>query len=308
MSKKPVVRTSEATSGTYPTSTDLSAEQVIANRRETIDLILAEVLRQRREQDERLEYVRRVAALFLGISLPATALALTRLEGSLPLVRATVACLLLLGGLWATFHLLLGGLWATASCGPATGKQGPVLKNSSAAHTGLEPTHMIFDGCWFAHTRKSSQQTRHRSAVRSAASSSPSCCSPSAPSSCGRHSLGRVNSCHIELPTGAAARRPHHRTTRLRRINQQSLHRCQIFHPSPLRSSNEATHSTTETSRNVSETVLNAVDNEEAPAQPAAPESESTPPPLPDLPSVAPTEVKHEEPPPPSRIELSDEG
>ncbi|WP_428122330.1 hypothetical protein [Candidatus Poriferisodalis sp.] len=111
MSKKPVVRTSEATSGTYPTSTDLSAEQVIANRRETIDLILAEVLRQRREQDERLEYVRRVAALFLGISLPATALALTRLEGSIPLVRATVACLLLLGGLWATYGVLRPRDW-----------------------------------------------------------------------------------------------------------------------------------------------------------------------------------------------------
>ncbi len=98
-------------SATFPVSSDLPAEEVLANRHETIDLILTEVLRQRREQDERLEYVRRVAALFLGISLPATALALTRLEGSLPLTRAIVAGLLLLGGLWTTFDVLRPRDW-----------------------------------------------------------------------------------------------------------------------------------------------------------------------------------------------------
>ena len=84
---------------------------MLANRQQTIDLILTEVLRQRREQDERLEYVRRIAALFLGISLPATALALTRLEGSLPLIRAIIAGLLLLGGLWATYGVLRPRDW-----------------------------------------------------------------------------------------------------------------------------------------------------------------------------------------------------
>ncbi len=98
-------------SATFPISSDLTPEEVLANRHETIDLILTEVLRQRREQDERLEYVRRVAALFLGISLPATALALTRLEGSLPLTRAIIAGLLLLGGLGATYGVLRPRDW-----------------------------------------------------------------------------------------------------------------------------------------------------------------------------------------------------
>jgi len=98
-------------SATYPSSSALPAEEVLANRRQSIELILTEVLRQRQEQDERLEYVRRIAALFLGISLPATALALTRIEGSLPLIRAVVAGLLLLGGLWATYGVLRPRNW-----------------------------------------------------------------------------------------------------------------------------------------------------------------------------------------------------
>lgn len=106
---KTATSTTEAT--TYPTGSGLPAEEVLANRQQTIDLILTEVLRQRREQDERLEYVRRIAALFLGISLPATALALTRLEGSLPLIRAIIAGLLLLGGLWATYGVLRPRDW-----------------------------------------------------------------------------------------------------------------------------------------------------------------------------------------------------
>lgn len=109
--KRSRVPISATTSANYPVSVDRPAEEVIANRHETIDLILTEVLRQRRDQDERLEYVRRVAALFLGISLPATALALTRLEGSLPLVRAIVSGLLLLGGLWATYGVLRPRDW-----------------------------------------------------------------------------------------------------------------------------------------------------------------------------------------------------
>ncbi len=66
-------------------------------------------------------------------------------------------------------------------------------------------------------------------------------------------------------------------------------------------------HSTTERSRNVSETVVKAVPDEEAPAQSPAPASESAPPPLPELPSEPPTKVKHAEPPAQNRIELSDE-
>ena len=84
---------------------------MFANRRDTIDLILTEALRQRRDQDERLEYVRRVAALFLGISLPATALALSRFEGNLPLVRSIIAWSLLVLGLYATYGVLRPRDW-----------------------------------------------------------------------------------------------------------------------------------------------------------------------------------------------------
>lgn len=111
LSKRSKVSANATDSATHPVSSGLPADEVFANRHQTIDLILTEVLRQRREQDERLEYVRRIAALFLGISLPATALALTRLEGGLPLMRAIVAGLLLLGGLWATYGVLRPRNW-----------------------------------------------------------------------------------------------------------------------------------------------------------------------------------------------------
>ena len=76
------------------------------NRSKTIDLILDESQRQRRDQDERLEYARRTAAVFLGIWLPATALALSRLQGDLPLARTIVAGVLLSIGLWAAYGVL----------------------------------------------------------------------------------------------------------------------------------------------------------------------------------------------------------
>ncbi|MDE0135150.1 MAG: hypothetical protein OXH86_09090 [Acidimicrobiaceae bacterium] len=111
LSKRSKLSTNSAEAAAYPASSDLSFEDVLANRHQTIDFVLTEVLRQRREQDERLEYVRRVAALFLGISLPATALALTSLEEDLPLMRAIVAGLLLLAGLWTTYAVLRPRDW-----------------------------------------------------------------------------------------------------------------------------------------------------------------------------------------------------
>lgn len=88
-----------------------SARQVAANREATIPLILDEVLRQRKEQDDRLEYLRRIAGLFLSIFLPGSALVLLSLDQPVRAHAGTGAGALFLLGFVATLVVLWQCRW-----------------------------------------------------------------------------------------------------------------------------------------------------------------------------------------------------
>lgn len=94
-----------------PRTGERSARQVAANREATIPLILDEVLRQRKEQDDRLEYLRRIAGLFLSIFLPGSAFVVFGLDDPVNLAAAIMAGVLFVGGVGAAIAVMRPRPW-----------------------------------------------------------------------------------------------------------------------------------------------------------------------------------------------------
>lgn len=92
----------------------MEPDEIRASQERTIPLILEEVLRQRKDQDDRLEYLRRIAGLFLSIFIPGSALVVFnafRLDEPINPYAAGVAAGLLIFGLLATLAVLGTRRW-----------------------------------------------------------------------------------------------------------------------------------------------------------------------------------------------------